>query len=76
DKSNDLVNKLNVFVKYNINLTKIEYRPSINIEWNYLFFIDYEGSDDDFNVQQELLEVLKKSTFLKYLCSYKSYHIS
>ncbi|MDE4967819.1 prephenate dehydratase, partial [Francisella tularensis subsp. holarctica] len=37
---------------------------------------DIEGSDDDFNVQQALLEVLKKSTFLKFLGSYKSYHFS
>nr|AAV29616.1 NT02FT0823 [synthetic construct] len=76
DKSNALVNTLNVFSKYNINLTKIESRPSRNRAWNYLFFIDFEGSDDDFNVQQALLEVLKKSTFLKVLGSYKSYHFS
>ncbi|MDE4998771.1 ACT domain-containing protein, partial [Francisella tularensis] len=60
DKSNALVNTLNVFGKYNINITKIESRPSRNRAWNYLFFIDFEGSVDDFDVQQALLEVLKK----------------
>ncbi|KFJ43606.1 prephenate dehydratase [Francisella philomiragia] len=74
DKSNALVNTLNVFGKHNINLTKIESRPSRNRAWNYLFFIDFEGSEDDENVQKALLEVLKKSTFLKVLGSYKSYH--
>lgn len=76
DKSNALVNMLNVFGKYNINLTKIESRPSRNRAWNYLFFIDFEGSEDDLNIQKALLEVLKKSTFLKVLGSYKSYHFS
>ncbi|GAB4225947.1 MAG: prephenate dehydratase [Francisella sp.] len=74
DKSNSLVNTLNVFGKYNINLTKIESRPSRNREWNYLFFVDFEGGEDDENVQKALLEVLKKSTFLKVLGSYKSFH--
>ncbi|AIT10150.1 prephenate dehydratase [Candidatus Francisella endociliophora] len=76
DKSNALVNTLNVFGKHNINLTKIESRPSRNRAWNYLFFIDFEGSEDDTSVQQALLEVLKKSTFLKILGSYKSYHFN
>lgn len=57
DKSNALVNTLNVFGKHNINLTKIESRPSRNRAWNYLFFIDFEGCDDDLNVQQALLEI-------------------
>ena len=38
DKSNALVNTLNVFGKHNINLTKIESRPSRNREWNYYFY--------------------------------------
>lgn len=76
EKPNALVNTLNVFGKLNINLTKIESRPSRDRAWNYLFFIDFEGSEDDLIVQQALLEVLKKSTFLKVLGSYKSYHFS
>lgn len=76
DKSNALVNTLNIFGKYNINLTKIESRPSRNRAWSYLFFIDFEGSEDNDNIQQALLEVLKKSTFLKVLGSYKSYHFN
>ena len=66
DKSNALVNTLNVFSKHNINLTKIESRPSRNRAWKYLFFIDFDGCDDDLNVQQALLEVLKKVHFLRF----------
>ena len=50
DKSNALVNTLMFSVNYNINLTKIESRPSRNRAWNYLFFIYFEGCDDDLNV--------------------------
>ena len=72
DKANALVGILNIFGNYNINLTKIESRPSRDRAWNYLFFIDFEGSDDDDNVQKALLEILKNSTFLKVLGSYKT----
>ena len=73
DKANSLVNILSVFGKYQINLTKIESRPSRDRAWNYLFFIDFEGDEDDENVQRALLEILKKSTFLQILSSYQSY---
>ena len=75
DKSNTLVNTLNVFGKNNINLIKIESRPS-KIERGTIFFIDFEGCDDDLNVQQALTRGSQKSTFLKVLGSYKSYHFS
>ena len=73
DRSNALVNILNIFGKYDVNLKKIESRPSRDKAWDYLFFIDFEGSEDDENVQKALLEILKKSTFLKVLGSYKQY---
>ncbi|KEI36055.1 MULTISPECIES: prephenate dehydratase [Allofrancisella] len=76
DKTNALVNILNIFGKHNINLTKIESRPSRDRAWNYLFFIDFEGSEDDNHIQLALLEVLKKSTFLKVLGSYKTFQFN
>ncbi|API86528.1 prephenate dehydratase [Francisella uliginis] len=74
EKPNALVNTLNIFGKYNINLTKIESRPSRDRAWDYLFFVDFEGSEDDEHIQKTLLEVLKKSTFLKVLGSYQTYN--
>lgn len=73
DKANALVNILSVFGKYQINLTKIESRPSRDRAWDYLFFIDFEGDEDDDNIQAALLQILKKSTFLKVLGSYQSH---
>jgi prephenate dehydratase len=54
----------------NINLTKIESRPRRNLPWHYLFYIDFEGHEDDPQVQQALLDILKKASFLKVLGSY------
>ena len=73
DKANALVKILNIFGKNNVNLTKIESRPSRNRAWNYLFFIDFEGFEDEKKVQKTLLETLKNSTFLKVLGSYQSF---
>ncbi len=54
----------------NINLTKIESRPRRNLPWHYLFYIDFEGHEEDLDVQQALLGILKQASFLKVLGSY------
>lgn len=53
-----------------LNLTKIESRPRRNRPWHYLFFVDFEGHKDDPPVQEALLGILKRSSFLKVLGSY------
>ncbi|MEK9149379.1 MAG: prephenate dehydratase, partial [Candidatus Desantisbacteria bacterium] len=42
DRPGALHNMLAPFAKYNINLTKIESRPSKARSWEYIFFIDFE----------------------------------
>jgi len=54
----------------NLNLTKIESRPRRNRPWHYLFYVDFEGHEDDEPVQEALLGILKRSSFLKVLGSY------
>lgn len=54
----------------NINLTKIESRPRRNLPWHYLFYIDFEGHEEEPEVQQALLGILKQASFLKVLGSY------
>ncbi len=59
-----------------INLTKIESRPRRNRPWHYLFYVDFEGHEDDEPVQEALLGILKRSSFLKVLGSYPAAAIS
>lgn len=53
-----------------INLTKIESRPRRNRPWHYLFYVDFEGHEDDPEVREALMGILKKASFLKVLGSY------
>ncbi len=70
DKPGALYQVLAPFKKHNINLTKIESRPSRRRAWEYIFFIDLEGHIEDKKVSKALSEVEKHCLFLKVLGSY------
>lgn len=54
----------------NINLTKIESRPTRQKPWEYNFYLDFEGHRQD-KLSQEVLESLERvSLFVKVLGSY------
>jgi prephenate dehydratase len=53
-----------------INLTKIESRPRRTQPWHYVFYVDFEGHEDDPQVQEALLGILRRASFLKVLGSY------
>lgn len=55
---------------HDINLTRIESRPSRSGVWNYVFFIDFAGHRDDPKVQYVLREVETFASELKVLGSY------
>lgn len=61
---------LSVFAKSNINLTKIESRPSKKKAWDYIFFIDLEGHADDKKVGKALDSFEKLCVYMKVLGSY------
>jgi len=67
DKPGALVRFLEDFDKQNINLTKIESRPSAQKEFSYWFYIDFEGHVDDENVKKVLQ---KHKSEIKWLGSY------
>jgi len=58
------------FKHYNINLTKIESRPSKVKAWKYYFFVDMEGHYLDRKVSKTLSILKKNTTYLKILGSY------
>ncbi len=55
-KAGALADVLDVFKKYNINLTNIESRPSKKRQWEYYFFMDFVGHRTDENVQKAIEE--------------------
>jgi len=56
-KSGALVDVLDVFRRFGINLTNIDTRPSQKRNFEYYFFTDLVGHAEDQNVQQALEEV-------------------
>lgn len=73
DKPGGLYKILGIFQKHNINLTKIESRPSKKGLGKYLFFVDFEGHKDEEIVQDILSEISQNTYFLKVLGSYPKY---
>lgn len=73
DRPGGLYNILGIFQKNNINLTKIESRPSKKGLGKYLFFVDFDGHIDD-NLIKNIIDEIKENTyFLKVLGSYPQY---
>ena len=65
-----LVRVLDEFASRNINMTKIESRPRPKVAWQYRFFVDIEGHEDDEIVREALSGVLRQTSMLKILGSY------
>ena len=61
---------INEFYQKKINLTKIESRPNKNTAWEYNFYVDFEGQQDDPSIKDVLEKLRNHSTFLKILGSY------
>lgn len=70
DKVGALHAMLSPFMKHKINLTKIESRPSKKRAWDYYFFVDCQGHQNDPKVAQALNELEGMCKFLKILGSY------
>ncbi|MDN5844828.1 MAG: prephenate dehydratase [Candidatus Nitrosocosmicus sp.] len=62
---------LQEFALRNINLTRIESRPTKNIPWEYYFFVDLEGNVNNDKISASLLSVKSATIFFKLLGSYK-----
>jgi chorismate mutase/prephenate dehydratase len=55
---------------HKVSMTRLESRPSRTGLWEYVFFVDVEGHQDDVPVQTALSEIREKAGFVKVLGSY------
>ncbi len=67
-----LLQALSVLHGARINLTKLESRPKPGSPFEYLFYIDFEGSITEDRVKTALEELRQALSFLKILGSYPS----
>jgi len=65
-----LFKALKVFADRQINLTKIESRPTKSKPWEYYFFVDFVGHINDQKVKEAIEDLKKVTTFIKVLGSY------
>jgi chorismate mutase/prephenate dehydratase len=70
NKPGALHDLLKPFQRHNVDMTRLESRPSRSSKWTYVFFIDLEGHIDDPAVANVLEELNSQVVELKVLGSY------
>ncbi|EKD28889.1 MAG: chorismate mutase/prephenate dehydratase [uncultured bacterium] len=70
DKPGALVEVLKIFKKHEINLTKIESRPSKRKDWEYYFYIDLNGHEEEPEIKKALEKLKQVTIYVKILGSY------
>ena len=61
---------LTPLAQHGVSMTRLESRPARTGRWEYLFYVDIEGHQQDANVAQALKVLGEKAAFLKNLGSY------
>jgi prephenate dehydratase len=70
DRPGSLFRALRPLADHGVNLTKLESRPRRGAPFEYVFYIDLDGSADDPNVAEALTQVRLHTSMLKILGSY------
>ncbi|SCP96607.1 prephenate dehydratase [Anaerobium acetethylicum] len=68
--SGTLYNMLSHFIYNNLSMSKIESRPLEGKNWEYSFFIDFEGNLNDSAVKNALLGIKEEASDFKILGNY------
>jgi chorismate mutase/prephenate dehydratase len=63
---------LEQFAVRDINLTRIESRPTREKPWEYYFYLDFKGHRKDLKCKEALESIRDRTRFLKVLGSYKA----
>jgi len=64
------------FHKNNVNLTKIESRPTKTNTWEYNFYVDFEGHEKNHHISEMLNKIKQDTLSMKVLGSYPSAKLS
>jgi len=70
DQPGSLVGALQAFDSFDINMSKIESRPSKQRDWEYVFYVDLEGHHSDEPVTKALESLESHCSLIKTLGSY------
>jgi chorismate mutase/prephenate dehydratase len=70
DRPGSLVRALQAFDQFQINMSKIESRPSKRKDWEYVFYVDLSGHCDDPELKKGIEELEKHCSMVKLLGSY------
>ncbi|MDK2951860.1 MAG: prephenate dehydratase [Kosmotogales bacterium] len=73
NKAGALYRVLGELSNRNINMTKIESRPSRKDKWHYLFYLGFEGSQETDKIKDALKAIKSETIFFKNLGSYNIY---
>lgn len=76
NKPGSLYRILDIFSLWDINMTRIESRPSKNALGQYIFFIDIDGHIEDQDVNDALTMIRRKTSFYKFIGSYPVYKVN
>ena len=63
---------LSPLAQHGVSMSRLESRPSRASLWEYVFFVDIEGHQQNEKIAKALEEIREKATFLKILGSYPS----
>lgn len=69
-ESGSLYHMLSHFIYNNLNMTKIESRPREGRNWEYRFFVDFEGNLADSSVKNALRGLREEAAHMKILGNY------
>ena len=70
DRPGALYGALAPFRRYRLNMTKIESRPSKRKAWEYFFFVDCDGHEEDRKVSKAIVLLGEHCSYVKVLGSY------
>ena len=68
-----LFNLLKPLAEHNLDMSRIESRPSQNKNWEYVFFLEIDGHSEDVEVKKALSKLNQHADLLRILGSYPKF---